>query len=94
MCSAPAGFGSTARVEFAFEAAELYPGITEDRARLLWHLQHRCEQPPRFLDAVQPAVVAQVHATLAHEVAVEHPVQQPGHGGPFPASWLHGCDGT
>ncbi|MEW5775035.1 MAG: AAA family ATPase [Thermodesulfobacteriota bacterium] len=30
------GFGSGARVEFAFEAAELYPGIAEERARLLW----------------------------------------------------------
>jgi len=30
------GFGTGARVEFAFEAAELYPGISEDRGRLLW----------------------------------------------------------
>jgi DNA repair protein RecN (Recombination protein N) len=30
------GFGSGARVEFAFEAAELHPGISEERARLLW----------------------------------------------------------
>jgi len=30
------GFGTTARVEFAFEPTELYPGISEDRARLLW----------------------------------------------------------
>lgn len=30
------GFGAGARVEFAFEPAELHPGIREDRARLLW----------------------------------------------------------
>jgi DNA repair protein RecN (Recombination protein N) len=30
------GFGETARVDFAFEPAELYPGISEDKARLLW----------------------------------------------------------
>lgn len=30
------GFGSGARVDFAFEPVQLHPGISEDRARLLW----------------------------------------------------------
>ncbi len=44
------GFSEHARVEFQFEASEPYPGLSEDRARLLW--VPNPGQPPRPLDKI------------------------------------------
>ena len=44
------GFSEHARVEFSFEQSEPYPGLVEDRARLLW--VPNPGQPPRPLDKI------------------------------------------
>lgn len=44
------GFSEHARVEFSFEPSEPYPGLVEDRARLLW--VPNPGQPPRPLDKI------------------------------------------
>lgn len=44
------GFSEHARVEYAFEPSEPYPGLAEDRARLLW--VPNPGQPPRPLDKI------------------------------------------